>query len=137
MTELSAADKWLYTTLSGDAALAAIVGTRVYDTLAPEGSAFPCVVFSYQGGHDVHTNGPGRVMVSALYQVKVIGKDGAFSELTSAAERIDELLHARHGSNTDGLAWAVREQPIKYMETDSGVRYYHLGGLYRIYVMEA
>ena len=137
MSELSAIDKWLYTTLSTDATLAAIVSTRVYDTLAVETATFPYVVFSFQGGSDVRTNGADRIMVSGLYQVKVVGKGGAFSSLTAAASRIDVLLNAKYGTNTDGEVWAVRTQPIKYLEVSEGVQYRHLGGLYRVWAQEA
>lgn len=137
MSELSAVDKWLYTMLSTDAALTAIVSTRVYDTLAVESATFPYVVFRYQGGSDVRTNGAGRIMVSSVYQVKVIGKGVPFSSLTAAASRIDALLNAKYGANSDGQVWAVREQPIKYLELDNGVQYRHLGGLYRVWSQEA
>jgi hypothetical protein len=137
MTELSAADKWLYTVLSGDAQLVGLINGRVFDTLAPESAAFPYVVFQYQGGHDVRGNGPTRVMTNSLYLVKAVGRGGSYASLWPIANRLDELLHAQHGANADGQAWAVREQPFKLLEVDNGVQYRHLGGLYRIYVMEA
>lgn len=137
MGDLAAADKWIYATLSADATLLPLIGGRVYDTLAAAGTALPYVVFSYQGGYDVRGNGPIRVLHSGLYLVKAIGQGTSFATLAPIAARIDALLHAKHGVNTDGDAWAVREQPFKYLEIDNGVQYRHLGGLYRVWVQGA
>ncbi len=137
MADLAAADKWLYATLSADATLIPLIAGRVYDGIAPSGTTLPYVVFNYQGGYDVRGNGPIRVMVSGVYLVKAVGQGSSFASLWPIVSRIDTLLHAQHGANADGEAWAAREQPFKYLEIDEGVQYRHLGGLYRVWVQGA
>lgn len=133
MIELPRIEQWLYATLSADAELVALVGSRIHAYEAPQGTAMPFVIYSYQGGHDVRGVGPGRIMVSALYQVKVVGQGTSVVGLAPIADRLDALLQAASGTVTDGAVWAcVREQPLAYPETDNGVQYRHLGGLYRV-----
>ena len=136
MGELGAIDTWLYATLSADATLVGLVAGRVYDSVAPQGAVLPCIVFQHQGAHDVRGNGPGRIMASTVYLVKAIGQGSSFTALEAIANRVDVLLQGQSGSNTKGQCWAVREQPFKLAETDEGIQYRHLGGLYRIWAKE-
>lgn len=133
MIETTRIDEWLYTLLSADTELNAVVDDRVYGYVAPQGAAMPFVLFAYQGGRDVRGVGPSRIMASALYQVKVVGEGASFSGLEAIADRLDALLQGASGSVTDGaVLMCVREQPIVYVEVDNGVQYRHLGGLWRI-----
>lgn len=134
MIELPRIEEWLYSTLSTDSQLTtALGGRRIYGYVAPQGAAMPYVILSHQGGHDVRGVGPGRIMASVLYQVKVVGEGASFNGIKSAADRLDALLQGASGSVVDGAVLAcVREQPLAYVEVDSGAQYRHLGGLYRI-----
>lgn len=133
MIELPRIEQWLHSLLSADTELATQVGARIYAYIAPQCAAMPYVILSHQGGHDVRGVGPGRIMVSAMYQVKVVGPAANMAALVTAADRLDTLLQAASGAVTDGAVWAcVREQPLAYVEVDSGAQYRHLGGLYRI-----
>lgn len=133
MIETARVDRWLYERLAGDATLSGLVGGRIYAFVAPQGTAFPFVVFAHQGGHDVLGVGPARVMVSLLYQVKAVGQTAAVADLQPVADRIDALLHGASGAVPDGTILAcVREQAIEEAEVDDGVQYRHVGGLYRL-----
>jgi len=114
-----------------------MVGGRIYAYVAPSGAAYPLVVYSHQGSHDVRGVGPTRIMASMVYQVKVIGIGSAagFGAVKAVADRIDSLLHGASGSVVDGRVLScVREQGISYVETSGSVAYSHLGGLYRLQV---
>jgi len=140
MIETFRAELWLYSVLSGDTGaggVSTLAGARIYAYVAPIGTAFPVVVFSHQGSHDVRGVGPGRIMASSVYQVKVIGQGTAagFGAIKAIADRIDALLQGASGSVVDGYVLScVREQPISYVETSEGKVYSHLGGLYRLQV---
>lgn len=135
MIETARVEEWLYTLLSGDATLSAIVGSRVYGYVAPAGTTSPWVVFNYQSGHDVRGMGPARIMVSAQYQVKAVGQYDGFGMLKSVADRIDALMQGASGSVVDGQVLAcVRQSPVAYVEVSDGMQYRHLGGLYWIVV---
>ncbi|MBI4496313.1 MAG: DUF3168 domain-containing protein [Chloroflexi bacterium] len=127
-------DAWLYSVLSGDATLvSALGGTKVYSDLAPQDAALPYVVFGQQAPHDVMGVGTARIMVTNVYQVKVVGQGGSYQPLQAAADQVDALLHAASGTASGGTVLAcVRDAVIRYTETDDGVQYRHVGGLYRI-----
>lgn len=138
MIENTLIESWLYSRLAGDATLAAAVGGRIYSYVAPATAATPFVVFSAQSpGYDVMGVGTARVMLNSLYQVKVVVQDASFSTATTAAHRIDALLHGATGAPAGGrVLGCVREGPLAYAEVSDGIEYRHLGGLYRIWVQE-
>lgn len=135
--ETSVVAQWLVGRLSGDAALAAIIGDRVWDNDAPQDSDEPYVVFSYAGGSDLVTVGAGRVYHSARYSIKVVAQADSRDEVEAAANRMDELLHPA-GPNLPiaggELVSCIREDIIDYTESEEGRRYKHLGGTYRLKV---
>ena len=133
MQESARVEQWLYTVLSGDAALAALV-SGVYGYLAPQDATPPWVTFTHQAGTDVMGVGTARVMTSFLYQVKATGSGGSGAALKPIADRIDALLHGKSGTTADGrIISCVREQDLAMVEVDpSGVRWNHIGGIYRI-----
>lgn len=133
MIETIRVDQWLYERLSGDSTLSGLVGGRIYSYLAPQDAALPFVVFSHQAGHDVRGVGPARIMTSLVYQVKAVGQGHSFQQLKAIADRLDALLQGASGSVVDGtVLMCVREQPVEYVETDDGIQYRHLGGMWRI-----
>lgn len=138
MIEVVYADQWLYSKLSTDATLISLVGTRIYSYVAPAGTLTPFVVYAYQGGQDIAEVGNYRIFNSGLYQVKAIGQGLSMAAIAPIAHRIDALLQRASGSVAGGSILAcVREQPISYLELSNGVRYNHLGGIYRIIVQES
>jgi len=86
-------------TLAADTATLGVLSTgictRVYDSIADQDEeTFPLIVFSMQAAlDDFMTNAARRVWASYLFQVKVIGKNHTYAELSPIASRIDALLH--------------------------------------------
>jgi hypothetical protein len=127
------AEEFFYTLLANDAALQALVGNRVYSGTAPEGSAYPLVQFSFEGGRDVQEVAGHPIMIDELYVVKAVGKGNRLDTLKPIYERVHTLLQRASGTVADGKVIAcVRQTPIKYEEIDNGITYRHLGGIYRI-----
>lgn len=138
MIEVVYADQWLYSQLSADTTLSALVGVRIYSYVAPAGTPTPFVIYAYQGGQDVAEVGNHRIFNSGLYQVKAVNQGLSMAEIAPVAHRIDEILHRSSGGVVGGSILAcVREQSISYVEHGNGVRYNHLGGIYRIIVQES
>lgn len=133
--EATRIDRWLFETLTGDAALTAAVGSRVYSDLAPDKAAMPYVVFSMQtADRDVQGIGTERFLVQPVYLVKAVGAGVSYEPLEAIADRIDAVLQGGAGSVTGGLIHAcIREQMVRYPEVDAGQQFRHLGGLYRIW----
>lgn len=140
MIETIRVEQWLYTVLTTDAGVGGVstlVGGRIYAYVAPSEATFPLVVYSRQAGHDVMGVGTARIMVSEVYQVKVIGRGSAagFGAIEAVADRIDTLLQGASGSVVDGqILSCVREREVSYAENSGSDIYSHLGGLYRIQV---
>lgn len=132
--ESIAAEEWLYQTLSGDATLAGLV-SGVYAYQIPQDASLPAVLYSYNRGQDVQGVGTARVMASLVYQVKAVVQGESLAPALPIARRIDALLQgAVNITVADGQVLAcVRESIVSYAETDEGLAFRHLGGLYRIY----
>lgn len=136
-TETTAAARWIYQTLSADAALRALAGGRIFSYRVPEGSAYPCVVFQLQTPQlDSRAIGDVRLASRLVLAIKTIGQGADFIAIQPIAARIDELIEAGSGSTVDGVVvCCVRDMPLEYLESsDAGIDYAHLGGLYRLTV---
>lgn len=135
--EQDAAAQWIQTTLGGDATLQALVagGIGVYESVAPEGSAFPSIVFQILAGHDVMVTNATRLFSELVVLVKAVTNVASFAAIAPIAARIDLLLHKGSGTTSDGQTWgSVREQPFRLAEVSNGIQYRSSGGLYRLYV---
>ena len=129
--EVTTGYSFLYTALTGDTALMALV-TGVYRNLAPAGTLPPYVIIGHQAGHDVMTANAFRVFTSDIYQVKVIGLESTYTTaLVPAANRIDALLGR---TSTAGVLDCHREQQFALSEIVNGVAWLNLGGMFRILI---
>lgn len=144
MLEPLVAKRWLRATLAADAALVALVGgalsPRICDGPAPEGTAYPCVVFlPYTPGRDLSVIGGIRVWSELPYVVKAVHQAESYADpLQTLAERIDALLHRASGEVDGGRVIAcVRVSPLEYPEVKNSVQYRHLGGIYKLQVQSS
>ena len=135
MSEINAALRWIDAKLRASAALVAIT-PRIYDSGAIQTTpavALPYVVYQYQGGSDLMTNGTIRIWANALYLVRGVAVF-PYTNLDAIAVEIDTALHGLGGTVAAGTVYsATRQQPFEMYETSDGVRYKHMGGIYRIY----
>lgn len=140
--ETNAAETWLYGRLTADAALGAVVSTRIYNTRRPADSAFPLVVYQLQTARDVTFLGAVRVWANLTYLVRGIvavfdaNEQGSFEGAgKTIADRIDVALHAASGTNGSGTVYTcVRLSAFQQIETVNGQQFRHLGGIYQIQV---
>lgn len=136
--EPAAAEQWLFSKLNADATLTTALGGagRIYTHKIPTGAAFPCIFITALDLRDFLKSGPVRIWSATLYCVRVVGQTASLSPLTTAAGRLDAVLHAASGSVAHGTVWGcVRERPFLLSEQDvGGKEYRHLGGVYRIWV---
>jgi hypothetical protein len=130
------ADRFIYDTLTGDATLAGMVGTRIYSEVAPHNMDSPWVVYQCQTPEGRSVNGLGavQIMLDEIYTVRVIREGNSYDPIEDAADRMIELLHGKHGAVSGGYALAcVMTGPVKYMTLENGKPYRHLGAMFRIY----
>lgn len=134
--ELTRAEQWLYATLTADATLTGLVGTRVYSEVAPPEATYPCVIFGLQYAADVATHSAERIMVNGLWLVRGVVQASSFGgNLQTIADRLDALLHRSAGGTADAATvfTSVREEPFKQATVNEGIQYRSLGGLFRLY----
>lgn len=132
-----AAERWLYSVLSGSAALTAVVGTRIYGHNVPPGTTYPLAYFTMPASADNLLTADANIVWSPLvYAVRVIGKVESYVPLEAGAAAIETALHKASGSNVSGVVCAcIVEAPFVLMEIDrDGFELRHLGSLARLYV---
>lgn len=125
---------WLYGVLSGDAALVALVGAGgIHANQLPQVQIYPCLLFSLQSGVDINSLGE-RGLVNQLWQIQAINVGESSAALGPAMARIDVLLQEVIATSGGGLRlrWR-REQTLEYPETQNGIRYNHVGAMYRCF----
>ncbi len=135
--ETEEARRWILTALQADAALTAVVGTRIYPFTVPRNSAYPLVVFNLQASIDVQPFGTNRSMTQALFQFKTISKNGVDANARTAADRVDTIIGTANAQTSNGYIFSARrEQVISLDEVDpqNFDTYHSIGGLYRIYI---
>lgn len=122
----------LYSHLAAGTALISKLGggTAIWDTLAPQGTADPYVVFFHSGGGDDNLS-PRRTR-NMVYTVKVVGTTKLTTEEIDA--EVDALLHMGTLTVTGwGNWWLAREADVAYQETaGNNITYWHRGGQYRV-----
>lgn len=134
MDESSYVATWLYGALSGDVTIAGLASV-VSEDPAPQGSAYPVLVFSLISAIDVQVHNAIRIMVDSLWDIKAVDQNASYSRARSIMNRVDTILHRASGTVTDAVVYsAVREQIFRFTEIDDGKPYRHLGGQYRIHV---
>lgn len=137
--EITTVERWLRATLTGDLTLAALVGDRVFSTIAPRDAAHPLIVYSFQAGLDTIGVGTARIMSRPLFTIRVVAPSGSFADLEDAARRVDELLHGaldRPVAGSGLVLSCMREQPLALALMEEGTEYRQLGGIYRIDVQQ-
>lgn len=131
--ETTIVEAWLYQLLTADTAIAALIGSAVYSSVAPQGAPKLYIVLGYQGGSDENAIGT-RALAQPLYQVKAVGRHSDIATLRALADRIDALLQDTRVVTAGYQIRVQREGIIRNPEFDEGVEYQNLGGMYRCWV---
>ena len=123
-------DAALYTKLTNDAALAGLVGTKVYYGQAPQGTARPYVIFAPAGGGEV--NATKRRMINEVYRVEFVANTKA--EAVAGDSAISGALHEQELSISGWDVYDVQREskyapPVENLE---GVQVWRRGAYYRI-----
>lgn len=84
---------WLYGLLSTDAAIAAIVGNRIYEEERPQGSALPALVYQSLSGVPVSVIGGEVIYSNLIYLVKGITTGASSFPVRALMNRVDERIH--------------------------------------------
>jgi hypothetical protein len=122
----------IYSALQGTAITSLLSGTTaIYHMQAPEGAAYPYVVFSWQGGGDENLD-PHRTKNGLIF-VRGYSKSGA-ANAGSIDAQIDTKFHLSPLTLTGwSNLWLARETDLETVETTpAGELVWMAGGFYRI-----
>jgi acyl transferase domain-containing protein len=129
--EKLALDAWLIEYLEGDATLAALI-SGVYSELIPSAKPLPAIRLQLMTAPDVMGIGTHRLHSRMSYAILAVTNAPGPGALAPITTRMDELLQGATGqSATIEVMSAVRTEVISYSTREDGVRYWHVGGMYR------
>ncbi len=130
----------LYGRMAGDGTLNALLGTpatgyakAIYHQVAPEGAAFPFIIFQRQSGTPTESFGDPSALETDVWTIK--GVDRATSSDTAEAiqARLAALLNDATLSISGTTAiYLRRTSDVEYAEIEDGVSYRHAGSLFRL-----
>lgn len=124
----------LYSLLTGDTAVAALVSDRVYHQRAPRDSAFPYIIF---GRNNDSTDwcldgGDAGRTDREVWMVKAVDRGESSSTVEEIAEALDDALNDAPLTAIPGLLLLRRQGGIDYPEDDGADVYWHRGAMYRL-----
>jgi hypothetical protein len=130
----------IYGKLAGDttlnnllAASATGYSKSIYYQVAPEGAAFPFVIFNKQSGVPTEAFGDPSALENDVWLVKAIDADTTADDAEAAAARIGFLLNdASLSISGPTLVYLRRQSDVEYSEVANGVTYRHAGSLFRL-----
>lgn len=125
----------LYTWLSSDAAITAVVGTRIFPQRVPQGKDFPAITFQVIFGDHVHDLKASAGLGRPIFQVNAISP--SYLEAKDLAELIRLRLQGFRGvwGTLDVRAVLLNnlaDLPFEVPKDESDQGYYTVAGDYRV-----
>jgi len=125
-------DTAIFDTLNVEAVTNEATG-GVFNSLAPQGTATPFIVFQAMTKVDEYWNFAGGRGGSALYMVKAIDQSPWPKSAGDVDTQIDTVMQDASLSITGHALFVCRRESDIYLAEDqNGVIYQHIGGMYRI-----
>lgn len=132
-------EAWILAQLTGDSALAALVGTRIWKDFAPIGAsyaAYPFVVFSMRpGSYYLQGVGECRLLTRADYLIKIVTEGYPTDAQIVALDRFDEVIGKQSAATLGGFLFSGRGiSPVNYTEPRPGTPHFynHAGSVFQI-----
>lgn len=121
----------LYALLSGDAELMAHAVGGVHDSVAPDGTASPFVVFQFLESATSYTL-KVQIAEEFPFQVKAVCQGPDQSDIEDIMAQVDALLNNVPLSVAGKTTWKTRRVGAipDYAEVDDGVIWRHVGARY-------
>lgn len=127
-------DAWIISRLESDATLGPLV-SGVFSELIPAGRDLPAVRLQLQAAPDQRGIGTHRISTRMTYLIVAVVDGPSPGPLVPVTNRMDELLQGARGESANIDVMSVdRTEVISYSTVEDGVRFWHVGGLYRFQV---
>jgi hypothetical protein len=126
----------LFNALTGSSGLKALVGERIYHEQAPEGAAFPYVIFSQvPSGAKIRSLKKGAAIKRDIWLVKGVDRGSSANKADEIADAIDALLDEGTFTVSGHTMLDVSfYSDVSYPEPDGDQLYRHKGGNYLVVV---
>lgn len=130
----------LYGKLAGDTTLNTLLGTpatgyskAIYHNQAPAGADHPFIIFNKQSGTPTEAFQDPSAFETDVWLVKAIDRNTSADPAEAIADRIKVLLNDASLSISGAtLLYIRRQSDVEYGEVTDGVRFQHVGALYRL-----
>lgn len=130
----------LYGKLAGDTTLNGLLASppgtyskSIFYEQAPEGAAYPFVIFAKQAGTPTETLGDPSALESDVWLVKAVDRSASADTAETIQARLISLLNDASLSISGAThLYLRRESDVDYPETADGVLYRHAGALFRL-----
>lgn len=122
------ADEFIYQRLTADAALQALVGTRIYRDLAPiSATTYPMIVFSYTTGDEAQNGTADKIMDIEQWDIRCIDyykEQPSYARNKQVLNRVRDVLHKT--SDANGIvSCAAVNKPVEFSELADNGGYCH------------
>lgn len=111
---------------------------KIWRDLAPPGSDCPYIIMTLQAATDKNAIGArNRLFTRPLFSIKGVTQGTDDTVGYQIADAIEDALRGQSDFvGADGVVklGVFREEPLDYPEYEDGIRYNHIGGLYRVFV---
>lgn len=121
--------------MAADGATTAIVSTRIYSDIAPEGATYPYIRFEVLDSPDERGLGTVRIATHPVFQIEVWTQGPLTDNARTVANRIDYLFQRAVRESSGGFVFSSRRlRPTKRREEAPGKFYMRAGGHYQLHV---
>lgn len=118
---------------------------RIFEGVAPQNAKEPFIVYNLQTPSTIKRVGGGGTDLFGefIYQIRGTDKGGDKGRVSLIADAIDEAMNTGEDEDSTILSLNAKEYeilgcyrdiPIDIIEVADGIRYNHMGGLYRILI---
>lgn len=125
----------LFNALNGSSAIKAKVEERIYHQQAPEGAAFPYVIFAKSSGVKIRVLKSGSQLKRDVWLVKAVDRTSSSKLADEIADVLDALLD--EGTFTVSGKTVIdlyHVGDVEYVENDGDKSYRHSGATYGVVV---
>lgn len=131
----------IYGRLAGDTTLNNLLGPppagyakSIFHSEAPANASYPFVIFNKQSGVPTEAMGDPSALENDIWLLKAVDRNNTADPAEAVSDRIKALLNDASLSLAGGasLLYLRRQSDVEFEELTDGVRFKHVGSLYRL-----
>lgn len=135
--ELNAVHRFIVKTLNNSPDVDTMLPGGVHRSIAPDGAAYPHLIFAYASGMDVNAFGGGYVGSGVQYLLKVLDASESETRAVASFNWVETTLLAASGSpilDTGEYVWLDKRSPFNLPVVEDDETYQQVGRFYTIFV---